>query len=69
VKPVGNKNVSFPLGNMKAPFEQLNLGTALPDMQVLQGQSTQGNPLTDSLIAMEEVELAISQLKPHKELG
>jgi len=54
---------------MKAPFEQLNLGTALPDMQVLQGQSTQGNPLTDSLIAMEEVELAISQLKPHKELG
>jgi len=42
---------------MKAHFEQLNPGPALPDMQVLQGQSTQGNPMTDSPIAMEEVEV------------
>ena len=53
---------------MKAHFEELNLGPALSDMQVLQGQSTQGIPLTDSSIAMEEFELAISQLKLHKEL-
>ena len=50
---------------MKAHFEELNLGPALSDMQVLQGQSTQGIPLTDSPIAMEEFELAISQLKLH----